>query len=69
MQQGFYLVRQSDKARFFISPTVSEPALHRVCDKVLSDRHGWDYWIDKCLGLDINGNIAWINLDCTDSFI
>ena len=66
---GFWLVRDSDRSRHFISEGISETALERVCKRVLSDTDGWGYWIDRCLGRDIKGNVAWANMDWTDSFI
>jgi hypothetical protein len=68
MKPGYYLVRP-DGERFYISPRVSESALQRVCDRALSDRIGWDYWIDYCNGLDVTGRPAWSNIDHVDSFI
>ena len=68
-RKGYWLVRSSDEERFFISEKVSEPALERVCNKVLNNHTGYDYWIDYCLGYDVNGMEAWSNLDHTDSFI
>lgn len=69
IRKGYWLVRSIDKERFFISEKISEHALQRVCDKVLNNRTGFDYWIDYCLGLDVNGREAWSNLDHTDNFI
>lgn len=66
-RRGYYLVKGHE--RHFISEHVSEPALERVCRRVLSDRVGWDYWVDYSLGVDVHGNPAWINIDQTDRFI
>ncbi len=66
-RKGFYLVHIS--GRLFVSEQLSEPALQRVCAAVLSDAAGWDYWVDYCLGSDINGAWAWANLDQTERFI
>ena len=66
---GYWLVRDSDRARFFVSEHVNESALNKVCNRVLSDKNGWGYWIDRCIGRDIKGNVAWMNLDFTDYFI
>ncbi len=68
-KRGYWLVRESDNSRFYVSLTVNEPSLDRVCNRVLSDKSGYGYWIDYCLGLDVKGAIAWMNLDYTDSFI
>lgn len=66
---GYWLVRESDKARFFISEKISEIALEQTANKVLNDKHGYDYWIDYCFGLDVEGRAAWSNIDQTDRFI
>jgi hypothetical protein len=67
---GYWLVRDSDKSRFFISANINEGALNKVCDRVLSDKDGWGYWIDRSLGMNIQGtHIAWVNIDHTDLFI
>ena len=67
MRQGYYLVKND--ARHFISSTVDEPSLNRVCSRVLSDVNGWDYWVDYSLGPDVHGNPAWSNVDHTDKFL
>lgn len=67
-RRGYWLVRESDKSRFFISITSIPSALDRVCDKVLSDKMGFEYWIDYCLGLDVTGEPAWLNIDQSDRF-
>lgn len=64
---GYYLVKGDQ--RYFISEKVNEAALNKVCDKVLSDKVGWNYWIDYSYGRMIDGNIAWVNIDQTDRFI
>lgn len=67
-RRGYWLVRKSDQQRFYISENVSEWKLNQVCNRVLSDTD-FDYWVDYCLGPDVFGNPAWINLDQTDRFI
>ena len=69
MKPGFYLVRTSDSQRFFVSGKVSQSALENCANKALSEKTGWNYWIDKCLGIDVHGKQAWMNLDYTDNFI
>lgn len=69
MHAGYYLVRDSDNSRFYICKKVSERELQKICASVLSDKQGWGYWIDYCLGLDIAGRPAWVNIDQTDLFI
>lgn len=68
VKRGYWLVRSSDKARFYISESVSATALERVANAVLSDTD-FDYWIDYCYGVDVNGASAWSNLDHSDAFI
>jgi hypothetical protein len=63
---GYYLVHHT--GRYFISEKVNEPALNKLCNKVLSDTD-YDYWIDYSMGLDVTGRVAWVNLDLTDKFI
>ena len=68
-RKGYWLVRESDKQRFYISLHVSEYDLYKVAHKVLSDKTGYDYWIDYSSGLDVNGAVAWDNIDYTDKFM
>lgn len=68
VQPGYYMVRQSDQARFFISEKPCARSLDRAAAKHLSEKVGWDYWIDCSLGLDVHGRIAWHNVDCEDAF-
>ena len=65
---GYYLVRESDSKRFFISKEVDVLALEKIASKVLSEASGWDYWIDFSLGKDITGRAAWMNQDFTERF-
>ncbi len=62
---GYYLVHST--GRHFISTHVNVASLERVCDNVLTK--DYDYWIDYGMGKDVNGNIAWANMDYTDKFI
>lgn len=66
---GYWLVREIDGQRFYISKQASESALQKICDKALSETKGWGYWIDYCLGHDVHGAVAWVNVDQTDRFI
>ena len=68
-RKGYWLVRSSDNQRFYISLYVSEYDLSEVARKVLSDKTGYDYWIDYSSGLDVNGITAWTNIDLTDLFL
>lgn len=65
---GYYLVRESDGARFFISKVVDAEALDSVCSAVLTDLD-YRYWIDRSSGAGVDGKPAWCNLDFTDRFI
>lgn len=68
-RQGYWLVRDGDKERFYISERICSYSLEKVADKVLNDKTGFDYWIDYCMGLDVTGRTAWRNMDCSDYFI
>ena len=67
MKPGYYLVTP-DGERRFISAAVNPTALTRLCDKHLTEETGWRYWIDRCLGVSIDGRPAWANCDHTDRF-
>ena len=67
--RGYYLIRSSDGARFYISKDVDVVALERVADKALSDKTGYEYTIGYSHGLDVHGNHAWSQFDHTDRFI
>lgn len=68
---GYYLVipsegSKSPSKRFFISRVVDLQALEEICSKVLSEASEGDlcnYWIDRSLGADTDGNPAWVNTD------
>ena len=64
--KGYYL-RTGDKF-YFISKSVDLSALERVASQVLNDKVGYEYWVDYSSGLDVEGKIAWSNLDYTDRF-
>jgi hypothetical protein len=68
---GFYLVmgNTAQGKRHFISAEVDSFAFQAVANRVLNDRTGYDYWIDYCMGFDIERRIAWSNMDHTDLFI
>jgi hypothetical protein len=66
--RGYYLVRESDGCRFFISPCEDIEALEQVADKVLTDTD-YAYWIDYSLGVDVEGKPAWMNMDYTEKFL
>ena len=66
--RGYYLVLPN-KDRHWMGETMhsSAKALDKMCDKYLSDAIGWDYWIDWCMGYDVQGKLAWANMDQSDS--
>lgn len=66
-RRGYYL-KIGDSAHY-ISERVDAYALERVANKVLSDKTGYNYWVDYSHGLDVERRIAWSNLDFTDRFI
>lgn|SRR5574343_752232 len=67
-RKGYWLVRESDCKRFFISEYVSLYELEKVAEKHLNDKTGYEYWIDYCLGLDVNKVPAWSNIDQVELF-
>ena len=66
-RMGYWLVRDFDGQRFFVSEKVDEQALEKVCNNVLTD--SYKYWIDYCFGFDVQGIPAWSNIDQIDQFI
>ena len=67
-KKGYWLVRSSDHVRFFISEQVDCLALERVADKYLADNN-YQYSIEYCMGLDIQGRIVWANNTFDNLFI
>ena len=65
---GYYLVRESDNKRFFISKVVDVVMLEQLCNKVLSNKTGYGYWIDRSLGKAVDGKPAWVNTDHSYKF-
>lgn len=65
--RGYYLVLPNGDRHWF-SSTITERALERICNKYLTDTQ-FSYWVDFCHGRDVGGNLAWANVDQTDSFI
>ena len=65
---GYYLVipsegSKSPSKRFFISRVVDLQALEEIVSKVVPEASEGDYWIDRSLGADKDGNPAWVNAD------
>ena len=65
--RGYYLVLPNGD-RHWIGETIHEAAMamDKVCDKYLSAKEGWQYWVDYCHGYDVKGNLAWANMDQSD---
>jgi hypothetical protein len=59
LKLGYYLIRQSDQSMYYVSADINPAALERVCDRVLNDRHGYDYTVRRFCGLDIDGREWW----------
>jgi len=68
--EGYYLVLPNGDRHWFASG--SDAAAYRLemaCDKYLNDKIGYEYWVDYCLGYDVEGRLAWTNIDQTDNLI
>jgi hypothetical protein len=60
---GFWLVVPSKSLRIWLAASV-EAAANCLDDAI--GRHAGvkpSWWIDRCLGPDVDGNPAWVNLD------
>ena len=68
--RGYYLVLPSGD-RHWIGETIYEAAraIEKACDKYLSAEEGYEYWVDYCLGYDVKGNLAWANVDQSDTIL
>ena len=68
--RGYYLVLPSGD-RHWIGETIHEAAMaiDKACDKYLSAKDSWQYWVDYCYGYDVKGNLAWSNVDHTDTIL
>ena len=68
--RGYYLVLPNGN-RHWIGEAIHEAAraMDKVCDKYLSAKEGWQYWVDYCYGYDVEGNLAWSNVDHTDAIL
>lgn len=68
--QGYYLILPSGDRRWIgLDTAQAARRLDFMCNTYLSERDGWQYWIDYCYGYDVDGRLAWANLDQTDRFI
>ena len=65
--RGYYLVLPGGD-RHWIGEAVNDAAraIDKACDKHLRAEDGWQYWIDYCHGYDVEGKLAWANMDHTD---
>ena len=65
--RGYYFVLLSGDSHW-IGETTHEAAMaiEKVCDKYLSAKEGWQYWVDYCYGYDEKDNLAWANVDQSD---
>ena len=65
--RGYYLVLPSGD-RHWLGETTHEAAraIEKACDKHLSAKDGWQYWIDYCHGYDVEGKLHWVNVDQSD---
>ena len=68
--RGYYLVLPNGD-RHWIGESVYDAArvIDQVCDKHLRAEDGYEYWIDYCHGYDVKGNLAWTNVDHTDTIL
>lgn len=68
--RGYYLVLPSgDRHWLGVSAYDAARSIHKACDKHLSAKDGWQYWVDYCHGYDVKGNLAWSNVDHTDTIL
>lgn len=68
--RGYYIVLPNGD-RHWIGESIYDTvrAIDKACDKYLSAKDGWQYWIDYCHGYDVKGNLAWSNVDHTDTIL
>lgn len=65
--RGYYLVLPSGDRHWLGEATYDAArAIDKACDKYLSDKDGWQYWVDYCYGYDVYNKFAWTNVDQTD---
>ena len=64
--RGYYLVLPNGD-RHWIGETIHEAAraIDKTCDKYLSAKEGWQYWVDYCHGYDVKNSLAWSKIDHT----
>ena len=68
--RGYYLALPSGD-RHWLGEAINDAArvVDQVCDKHLRAEDGYEYWIDYCQGYDVKGNLAWVNVDQTDTIL
>ena len=68
--RGYYLVLPNGD-RHWMGETINDAAraIEKVCDKYLSAKDGYEYWVDYCHGYDVKNNLAWANVDQTDNIL
>lgn len=65
--RGYYIVLPSGDRHWLGEATYDAArAIDKACDKHLSSKDGWQYWIDYCYGYDVKGNLSWANADQSD---
>lgn len=65
--KGYYLVLpNSDRHWLGGDKYTAAKALEKACDKYLSDKTGYNYWVDWCYGYDVHHALAWDNMDHSD---
>lgn len=67
---GYYIVIAHTNDRHFIAPTFWETVskLNTVCERYLTDEH-FNYWIDRSIGLLIDGTPGWHNIDHVEDLL
>lgn len=68
--RGYYLVL-SNGDRHWLGEAINDAAraMDKACDKYLSSKDGYEYWVDFCYGYDVKNNLAWANVDQTDAIL
>lgn len=68
--RGYYLVLPNGDAHW-LGTRFDEARrnLEAVSSRYLNEKNGYHYWIDYCFGYDVDGRLAWQNLDLVDDFL
>lgn len=72
--RGYYFVckdKQGVECRYWMGETFEEAFVEFeiMGDKYLGEHNNYEYWIDFCLGYDIDRRLTWSNLDHSDRFL